>query len=622
MSQFLLVSKLLKSSFRKRTRQVIQYCYGNLMNISTFFVQILRSYSAHFIFTSFLLLFDTLFAAAVAITVGPIIDFLISPDGKDVSQITSKFLEILNSMGFQSTLPTLLILFLVLQSLKSIFTVIITYIVAKTKYDVMRNLTVDLFKDFFEAKWEFFTQSSQGVLINTLMKELQKIGDAFFAMAMFFTKFIQLFIYLAIPLYVSIKITLIFLFSSIALLYPFFLLTKLNYKFGLTNRDTANKLSSIILEDLGAAKIILGYGEKLKSTRRLDESYREHAEAATKVYSLGTLLNEVSLPLGILSLLITLYITKGEGVKISEMAIIIWSLKQASSFMGVLLNTKGSVESFFPSYKQLLDIREKARGLKESSGNLLFKNIEKSIELKNLYFSHDGQKETLQDISFKIPKGSMIALSGHSGSGKSTIVDLVLGFLVPRKGSITIDGVDLSKFDLTSFRKKIGYVPQDSVLFNMSIRENLLWAKDDATEQNILDALEKANALEFIKDMKEGIDSNIGDRGVKLSGGQKQRIALARAIIRKPELVILDEATSALDQHSENQIQRAIENLVKSTTVIVVAHRISTIVNADQIYALKDGKIAEYGTYKELCKLNGYFAKQINSNTDVKNISN
>ncbi|MFT6069463.1 MAG: ATP-binding cassette subfamily B protein [Bacteriovoracaceae bacterium] len=592
------------------------------MNSTTFFFQILRSYSYHFLFTCFLLLFDTLFSGAVAISVGPIIDFLISPDGNDVSKITSKFLVVLNSIGFQSTLPTLLVLFLVLQVLKSTFTVIITYTVAKTKYEVMRNLTVDLFKDFFEAKWEFFTQSNQGVLINTLMRELQKIGDAFFSMAMFFTKFLQLIIYLAIPLYVSTKLTLIFLASSIVLLLPFFILTKLNYSFGVKNRDTGNKLSSIILEDLGAAKIILGYGEKLKSTLRLDRAYREHADAATKVYGLGTLLNEVSLPLGILSLLITLYLTRGEGVKISDMAIIIWSLKQASSFMGILLNTKGSVESFFPSYKQLLEIRKKAQDLKQSSGDITFESIEYSIEVNNLYFSHDGEKETLKDVSLKIPKGSMIALAGQSGSGKSTIVDLILGFLVPKKGSIKIDGTDLSKFDLTKFRKKIGYVPQESVLFNMSIRENLLWAKEDATEQDILEALKKANALEFIQDMKHGIDSNIGDRGVKLSGGQRQRIALARAIIREPELVILDEATSALDNHSENQIQMAIENLAKSTTIIIVAHRISTIVNADQIYALKDGEVAEFGTYRELCELDGYFANQINSNRDVKNITN
>lgn len=592
------------------------------MNISIFVLQILKRYSAHFALSSFLLLFDTLFAAVVAISIGPIIDFLISPEGEDVSKVTSKFIEVLNSIGFESSLPTLLVLFLILQSLKSSFTVLITYTVAKTKYKVMGDLTVGLFKDFFEAKWEFFTQSSQGVLINTLMKELQKIGDAFFAMAMFFTKFIQLIIYLAIPLYVSSKLTLIFLSSSILLLFPFFLLTKLNYKWGVKNRDTANKLSSIILEDLSAAKVILGYGEKYRSTLRIDESYKEHADAATKVYGLGTLLSEVSLPLGILALLITLQMTKGEVIKISDMAIIIWSLKQASSFMGVLLNTKGAVESFFPSYKQLLEIQEKAKRLRQSSGEVVFKEIKDFIKLKHIYFSHDGERETLHDINIEIPKGGMIALAGQSGSGKSTLIDLVLGFLTPKSGSILIDERDLSDFDLTSYRKKIGYVPQESFLFNMSIKENLLWAKEDATEDDILDALRKANALEFIKDMKEGIDSNIGDRGVKLSGGQRQRIALARAIIRKPELVILDEATSALDNHSEKQIQNAIENLAKSTTVIVVAHRISTIINANQIYALKEGKIVEFGTYQELCAKGGYFANQINSNSDVKNVLN
>ena len=213
----------------------------------------------------------------------------------------------------------------------------------------------------------------------------------------------------------------------------------------------------------------------------------------------------------------------------------------------------------------------------------------------------------LTDIDLSIPRGTMVALVGDSGAGKSTLIDLIMGFHEPTQGRILIDGTPLQALDILSYRHRIGYVPQDAVLFNTTIRENLRWAKPDATHDEIRQACRQAHAEEFIERFPEGYDTVVGDRGVRLSGGQCQRMALARALLRQPELLILDEATSSLDSQSERLIQQAIEAAAKNTTVIVIAHRLATIVNADAIYVLHGGRIVEEGTYRTLRQQHGPF---------------
>jgi len=191
------------------------------------------------------------------------------------------------------------------------------------------------------------------------------------------------------------------------------------------------------------------------------------------------------------------------------------------------------------------------------------------------------------------------------GAGKSTITDLVLGLQIPEGGSVLIDGVPLGEWKQNSFRERVGYVPQDPQLFHMSIRDNLLWSDEQAAESALWEALRAANAEAFVRELPEGIDTVVGDRGVRLSGGQRQRIALARAVLRMPELLILDEATSALDTESERLIQQSIEQLAHKTTILVIAHRLSTVAKADMVYVMKQGRVVEQGSFSELSTKSG-----------------
>ena len=224
-------------------------------------------------------------------------------------------------------------------------------------------------------------------------------------------------------------------------------------------------------------------------------------------------------------------------------------------------------------------------------------------------FSYDSSREILHDIDFSIPKGKTVALVGQSGSGKSTLVDLVPRFHDVCKGSITIDGQDIRELRIHSLRSLIGNVNQEAILFNDTVFNNIAFGVEGATQEQVEAAARIANAHDFIIQMPEGYNTNIGDRGGKLSGGQRQRISIARAILKDPQILILDEATSALDTESERLVQEALDRLTSTRTTIAIAHRLSTIKNADEILVLHEGRIVERGSHDELLELGGYYKK-------------
>jgi len=233
-----------------------------------------------------------------------------------------------------------------------------------------------------------------------------------------------------------------------------------------------------------------------------------------------------------------------------------------------------------------------------------------TIDIDNIGFAHDGSKERLFDkFSLKINGGERIGLVGHSGSGKTTLTALLLRFSDIEDGTISIDNQDISTVTQESLRKNVAYVPQEPMLFHRSLRENIAYGKPDATDEEILEAAKKANALDFINKLPEGLETMVGERGVKLSGGQRQRIAIARAILKDAPILLLDEATSALDSESEKLIQDALEKLMQGRTSIVIAHRLSTIAKLDRIVVLEDGKVSEQGSHAKLIKQKGTYSK-------------
>ncbi|MAV42203.1 MAG: ABC transporter permease [Flavobacteriaceae bacterium] len=258
-----------------------------------------------------------------------------------------------------------------------------------------------------------------------------------------------------------------------------------------------------------------------------------------------------------------------------------------------------------------LDRTQELMSLQEENNlgqrNLLLDNLKGEVDFKNISFSYDNNTNVLNNISFKADQGSVIALVGSSGSGKSTIAGLVTAFLNPSSGKVLIDGIDLSKVDLKSFRSQLGVVLQDDFLYEGTIRENILFPRPSASEKQLIEAVNGAYVDEFTNRFENGLETVIGERGVKLSGGQKQRISIARALLANPKIVILDEATSNLDTESESYIQKSLQILMKNRTTFVIAHRLSTIQKADQILIIEDGEIVERGKHNELLNKKGRY---------------
>ncbi len=240
-----------------------------------------------------------------------------------------------------------------------------------------------------------------------------------------------------------------------------------------------------------------------------------------------------------------------------------------------------------------------------------FDGLKESIELRNIHFSYDGEREVINDVNITIKKGQTIALVGPSGGGKSTLSELIPRFYDVTKGDILFDGKSIKEYKQESLRQKMSIVSQETVLFNDTIEGNILMGRPSATREEVIEASKVANAHGFIMEKEEGYDTNIGDRGTKLSGGQRQRLSIARAVLKNPEILILDEATSALDTESEKLVQDALTNLLKGRTSIVIAHRLSTIYNADRIYVIDQGHVAEEGTHQELLQKGGIYAHLI-----------
>lgn len=577
--------------------------------VRTFFFMrdIFRKFPFLLITNIFLLGVVSLTEAAAILTIVPVVDFFIKSDLQGSSFLTRKAAQAINSVGIPVTIASFMTIFLALNMLGSGFQILVRYLILRTKYAVMRNLMLGTFESFFNARWYFFCGSRQGMLLNTFINEMSNVGHAFGAMALFFANLVQLTLYLAVPLYISWQVTLISLAAALIFACPFALLGSVNYRLGKLNTSTANQIGSVIQESFSLAKVILGFGNQRKSTEMLSSAFDAHRKATVKSQTLTAAIPLMYYPLGLLVVVIALFAARKFSVPLSETAALLYSLLKIIPFIGQLPTQKNALDNFLPSYEQVLNLKHSAEQLKQRTGSRIFAGFDKGIIIENLSFAYPGHKPILSEIDVRIPKGKMIAFVGKSGSGKSTLIDMIMAFNEPLAGSITLDGVSLQEFNINSYRRRIGYVPQDSILFNMTIRDNLRWANEASTEEEIKEACLQANADEFIEEFNKGYDTLVGDRGVRLSGGQIQRIALARAILRKPDILILDEATSSIDTYSERLIQQSIETIAKETTVIIIAHRLSTVVNADYIYVIKKGQIVEKGTYSELVQKNGEF---------------
>lgn len=519
--------------------------------------------------------------------------------------------KLLSSFPESTGLPVILGIFLMLVIFQSFLQRNISRQNAKIHQGFILKLRLEIYRAILESNWQFFIKKRKSDIINSLTTELGRVSGGLATFLRLLTHLIFTVIQIGLALWLSVKLTVFVLICGLGLAFLNRRFVKKAKKLGkLTSELSQNYLSSITDQLNGIKEIksntleesrltwLTSLTRKMESEQNEYVNLRTNSELSSKIASAALIAFCILLSVKVLHaqpqqlLLIVLIFSR------------LWP-----RFAGVQADVE-QIASSIPAFrvlesleKECIDARE-VNGSTDSNNNNEPMRIEYGLECRNISFSYTQNESVLalENVTLHIPANCMTAVVGRSGAGKSTLIDILMGLIRPDKGEVLLDGTTLTGDNLLALRRSISYVPQDPFLFNASIRDNLLLIKPNATEEEIWEALKFSASVDFVKRLPEGLDTQIGDRGIRLSGGERQRLVLARAILRKPSVLILDEATSALDTENETRIQEVLDRLKGDMTIIVIAHRLSTIRNAHQVIVLDQGRVIQNGGFNQLAE--------------------
>ncbi|MER3491252.1 MAG: ABC transporter ATP-binding protein [Mastigocladus sp. ERB_26_2] len=479
-----------------------------------------------------------------------------------------------------------------------------------------------IFEQLQSLSLTFFAKQKSGELIDILTSELQRVRQIFASLVFLITRCLNLLVYSVTLFLISWQLTIIslLLFSLVAVG-----LSTLNKKirevsFGISIAN--GQFTSTALEFINGIRTVHAYSTQDFERKKYYRASHNVLKAWRKSFIISNIPKPVAEVMSTVILVgMIIGVTSTNFMQVGELLTFFFVLFRIIPFTQdingaiAFLNSQGGAVD---NIKNLLRTDDKVYF---ENGKIEFRELQRAIDIVSVDFGYDRNDPhdlVLHNITLSIEKGTMTALVGSTGAGKSTLADLIPRFHEPIQGKVLIDGVDLRELEIDSWRTKMAIVSQDTFIFNTSVRNNIAYGTPRATEAEIREAARLANAIEFIEEMPEGFDTVLGDRGVRLSGGQRQRIAIARALLRNPQILILDEATSALDSLTEQLIQESLEKLAAGRTVIAIAHRLSTIAKADKVVVLEQGRIVEQGKYQDLLELRGklwkYHQAQYESN--------
>ncbi len=508
---------------------------------------------------------------------------------------------------------------LLIQSIFS-FTRVYTFTVVSEK--ALADLRHDVYQKIIWLPMPFFDSRRIGELISRITADVGTLQDTFtFILAELLRQILVLVIGVPLIFILTPKLTTFMLLTFPVLIFAALFFGRFIRKLSKKTQDQLATTNVIVEETLQSIAVVKSFTNELFEVLRYKKSLNEVVRTAiyaSRYRGLFISFTIVALFGGIVgvSWYGALLVQSGEASVGDLFSFVLYTTFIGGSIAG-LADIYSQLQRSIGASERILEILDQPDERNTSANSL---QLSGAISFENVSFSYPTRTDfqVLSALSFSIRPGEKIALVGPSGSGKSTIINLLMRFYKTENGAIKADGKSISDYALTDFRKNIGIVPQEVILFGGTIRENILYGKPGATEDEILEAARKANALEFIESFPEKMDTIVGDRGVKLSGGQRQRVAIARAILKDPAILILDEATSSLDAKSERLVQDALEKLMENRTSIVIAHRLSTIRKVDRILVIKDGKIAESGPHHELSALdNGIYSNLLKLQLEI-----
>lgn len=530
--------------------------------------------------------------------------------------------ELEKNNGPQYALLLVVALIIITFLLKNLFNYLASNHLMHLKNGVLKDLRNTMYNKIIDLPISYYSEKRKGDIMARMLGDVGEVQNSFFSILELIVKEPMTIIFTIAAMFaISVKLTIfVFIFIPIS-----------GYIISLIGKSLKSKsqslqyeggyLISIVEESLSGLKVVKSYNAENSFKKRFNDSVDRLLKLSNSIGRKNNLASPFSEFMGIIVIAVLLWFggnmvlvdTLPNGKAILEGA-------QFLAYMGLAYNiltpakaiskATYSVKSGMAAAQRVFEVLEVENAITDKPNAIVKASFDTDITIENINFKYE-EENVLKNFSLQVPKGKTVALVGQSGSGKSTIANLLTRFYDVQEGTIKIDGTDIKDMTMNSLRHLLGLVTQDSILFNDTIKNNILIGKENATDEEILDALKVANAYEFVNDLPNGIYTNIGDAGNKLSGGQKQRLNIARAVLKNPPIMILDEATSALDTESEKFVQVALENMMQNRTSIVIAHRLSTIQKADKIVVMHRGEIVEQGTHDELLTLNGTYSKLV-----------
>ena len=490
---------------------------------------------------------------------------------------------------------------------------------------IYKDIVTDIYNKIQTLDMEYFSSKKIGDMMTRVMTDPSNINSIILEIFDMISEIIKVVFFLGIAFYIDFDLTL-----GVMVVTPILVITVRRYAkrlkhSGRQRQEALDGLNSKLQETLSGIRVIRAFAtEKYeinnfkKKNNNLKKIAVRSARYNAKANSIMEALNYIIIAL--LLMFSGYRVLRAKNFTPGDFVTIIGAISSMYTPARRAITRFNAISVNLSSITRVSEILEEMPSIVNKENCIKFENFTDGISFENVDFKYkDNSEEILKNINLNVKKGETVAFVGNSGGGKSTLVNLIPRFFDVAGGVIKIDGTDIRDYEIKSLRKAIGIVPQETFLFAGTILSNIKYSRQDATFEEIVEAAKQANAHEFIENLSDGYDTEIGERGVKLSGGQKQRIAIARAILENPQILILDEATSALDNESEKLVQEALEKLMKGKTTFVIAHRLTTIENSNKIVVIQKGEIKEIGNHNELLNNNGVYKALYSKNFDIKN---
>ncbi|MBR4787145.1 MAG: ABC transporter ATP-binding protein [Bacteroidales bacterium] len=598
------------------------------MKNNNFMLSLFRRYPGRLFVVFLLNLCSVLLTILVFLLIEPFCKILFHVSMQDLSPVTSFFMNrMLPWLHFDSgALPLLglLLLALLLYFLKDFFAYASQWVMASMRSHLLMTLRNEVYDKILDLPLGYFTARQRGDIVSRAVNDTQEVEHTTLtSLRSFMTDPVTLFIFLVALFMIDAPLTI---FSLLLMPLAFLIISRVSKRLRRQTRASKERLGSLLShveESVGGLRIIKGFNAQRNAKDVFERLNDDFTDVQTRIYRRTDLASPLSEFLGVIIVMIVL-VVGGNMVLANKMSLTAEMFITYIAMFTQVIEPLKSLSTAGANYRRGLAALDRVRELllaeeqiPEAAKPIAVDAFRESLRFDHLTFSY-GENPVIQDVTFDIRRGEMVALVGPSGAGKSTLTDLVERFYDPTDGRILLDGIDIREYRLHDYRSLFALVSQDVVLFNDTLYRNVTMGRTDIPEEEVMRALEVANLGEFVAALPNGLQYAIGDRGLNLSGGQRQRISIARAVVRNAPILILDEATSAMDTESEKSVQQALARVMKERTVLVVAHRLSTIRHADRIIVLENGRVVETGTHEELLARAGVYRSMVESGEGVR----